>query len=96
MEQTAKNVTTAGAAVPISATDLQVRSAVIQAKIANTGLIYVGSNAVDNSGDTGTALAAGETYVLAQGGSNDLYNLKATYIDADQDGEGVTVTFYRK
>jgi hypothetical protein len=94
MKMVAKNVTTAGTAVPISDTDLLVRSAVIQARKANTGDIYVGSSAVTNNGLSGTVLAARDPYTLAEDGSDDLYNLKDVYINADSSGDGVTVTYY--
>jgi len=95
MEQTAKNVSSAGTAVALSSSTLQVRSAVIQAKTGNAGNVFIGSSGVDNSGDTGTALAAGEGYTLAQGGSHDLYNLATIFVDAENSGDGVTVTYFR-
>lgn len=94
MKMIAKNVTTAGTAVSISDTDLLVRSAVIQARKANTGDIAMGDQAVTNNGLSGTVLAARDTYTLAEDGSNDLYNLKDIWINADASGDGVTVTYY--
>lgn len=94
MKQLDTNVTTAGTAEEISPTSLQVRSAVIQAKKDNTGSIYIGSSEVDNSGNKGTFLNAGEAYTLAQDGTDELYNLNEVFIDADVSGEGVTVTYF--
>jgi hypothetical protein len=85
-DQLVKNVTTAGTQVPLSASSLGFAEVIIQAKVTNTGYIYIGDLGVDY---TYLALSAGSTVDLDGGDFKDIY------IDSDVNGEGVTC-FYRK
>jgi len=84
--QLVKNVTTAGTAVPVSATSLGYAEVTIQAKKGNTGYIYVGDSSVSDS-VYGVALSAGASVTLQGGDFNDIY------IDSDTNGEGVTALY---
>jgi hypothetical protein len=89
-----KTVTTAGTAVPLSATALPANAVVIQAKVGNSGKVYVGDSTV--SASKGHALAAGEAFILNALESPkgfDEYLLNDLYIDADTNGEGVVVQY---
>ena len=92
---TNKAVTTAGTAVAL-ASSTRVRSVMIQANNANTNNIYVGGSTVSSS-SYGTFLTAGNSVTIeapdmGNSGANDL-DLADIYIDADTDGEGVSVTY---
>ena len=78
-----KDVAAAGTAEAISATDLGFWDVTIQAKITNTGYVYVGDSSVSNS-DYGVALPAGGSITLSKGDFNDIF------LDVDTNGEGVT------
>jgi len=84
-----KAVTTAGTAVPLTATTIinGQDGAFLQAAIGNTNNIYIGESTVD---DTYAALSAGQTTPLPQ--NFDLANL---WIDADTNGESVVVYYYK-
>lgn len=91
-------VTTAGTAVRISSTDLVVRSLAIQAKAANTGVIYVGGSDVLNSSKNGVALTAGSSFGFLPSGESKTsvyYNLKNIWIDSSVNSEGVSVTYIK-
>lgn len=81
-----KNVTTAGTQV-VLATAMRVTSVVVRAKVANTGMIYVGVDSVDSS--TGFELDAGDACSISavELGGIDLANI---WIDSSVNGEGVT------
>lgn len=74
-------VTTAGTRVVLAAAQA-VKSVTIKALSTNTGLIYVGSNAVAST--NGFQLSAGETI------SMDIADLNTVNIDSAVNGEGVT------
>jgi len=76
-----KTVTTAGTRVTLAASQA-VKSVVIKALAANTGIIYVGDGSVAST--TGFALAAGEIVSL------DIANLATVNLDSSVNGEGVT------
>ena len=76
-----KVVTTAGTRVTL-ATSTTVKSVVIKALIANTGVIYVGDATVAST--NGFALSAGDTLGL------DIANLATVNLDSSVNGEGVT------
>lgn len=84
-----KVVTTGGTQVPLSATILIVghEGAFLQADKDNTNYIYMGGSGVDN---TYPALSAAQTTPIPVG--TDLSNI---WIDADTDGEGVAVLYYK-
>ena len=93
-QSSSKNVTTAGTALPLSATTQQYHSLDVCAKKGNTGWIGVGGSNVVASATAGTGvqLAAGDCYSLD--GPNevngDLLNL---YIDTTVNGEGVVYAY---
>lgn len=76
-----KAVTTAGTRVTLAASQA-VKSVVIKALAANTGIIYVGDASVAST--NGFALAAGEIVSL------DIANLNTVNLDSSVNGESVT------
>jgi hypothetical protein len=82
-----KSVTTAGTAVPLSATPLGFKVAFIQAKEGNTNNIYAGSSDVDST--NGIVLTALATMDLHGGDFSDIF------IDSDTNGDGVNI-FYEE
>ena len=84
--QAIKNVTTAGTAEPLSATSQVVKRLMIQAG-DNSGNIYRGNSSVSSSAYAEVAPALNSFSVL-----NDV-DLAEVYIDADNDGEGVSYSF---
>ncbi len=81
LEQGTKVVTTAGTAVPLSATSVGIKEIVIQALGSNSGEIYIGNSSVDSS--NGVVLWARGSISLNPG------DLKDIYIDSSINGEGV-------
>ena len=91
-------VSTGGTAVQLSSTELLCTAAVIQAVATNNGNVQIGSSNVDNINDTdtGISLAAGETFVLSNQlmyGTNIQFDLSDWYVNADGDGDGVSITY---
>lgn len=84
--QGSKDVTTAGTAEALAGSTACIR-AVIRAKDANTGKVYVGNSSVSSS-NTGIVLNAGDAYEM------ELDNLNKIYIDSDTNGEGVTYSYW--
>ena len=76
-----KTITTAGTAEAL-ASSTAVKSVVIKALYSNTGKVYVGNSSVSSS--NGVELEAGDAIGI------DIDNLNKIYIDADNDGEGVS------
>jgi hypothetical protein len=79
-----KNVTTAGSAVAL-ASSTACDWVTITAKLANTGVIYVGGASI--SATTGTPLYSLDTVKIP------VSNLSAVYINSSVNGEGVTYTY---
>jgi hypothetical protein len=79
-----KAVTTAGTAVAL-ATSTACQSVLIQAKAANTGVIYVGGSTVSST--SGIFLYAGESVEMS------VDNLADINIDSSVNGEGVVFTY---
>jgi len=77
----AKDVTTAGTAEALASSQA-VRSVVVRAKTANTGVVYVGDSSV--AAANGFPLAADEAITLT------VNDLAAVYLDVATSGEGVT------
>jgi len=77
----AKDITTAGTAEALASSQA-VRSVVVRAKTANTGVVYVGDSSV--SAANGFPLAADEAITL------NVNDLAAVYLDVATSGEGVT------
>lgn len=75
-------VTTAGTAVPLSATSVAIKGVLIQMAEDNTGLIYVGNSSVDAT--NAPAWAAGLVFTM------EIDDLSKVYIDASADGDAVT------
>jgi hypothetical protein len=79
-----KNVTTAGTRVAL-ATSTACQGVLIQAKAANTGIIYVGGSTVSST--SGIFLYAGESVEIS------IDNLRKVYLDSSVSGEGVVFTY---
>ena len=79
------DVTTAGTALVLSVSQA-CKKVDIQAKITNTGKIYIGGSTVDS--DEGLELRRGDIYSLEIGDLNDVY------VDCSVNGEGVRYTWY--
>jgi hypothetical protein len=79
------DVTTAGTALVLSATQA-CKKVDIQAKITNTGKIYIGGTSVDS--DEGLELRRGDIYSL------EIADLNDVYVDCSVSGEGVRYTWY--
>lgn len=80
-----KTVTTAGTAVQLSATSAECKYVVIEALLANTGLISVGGATTTPAGTVkGRVLAAGDPAVV------EIDNLNKVYINSTVDSEGVS------
>lgn len=94
----AVNVTTAGTRVQIDTEKRPCTSIVIQAKNSNTGKIYVGDVTVAST--NGLELNPGEAWEIVgdsrNEGQSDENVLADLYIDADTNGEGVKVAYYKK
>ena len=87
-----KTVTTAGTRVQLSSTQVLAVNVSIQAKAANTGVIYVGGATISSS--RGVALAAGDTLaLLPMARQNEYYDLQSIWLDASVNGEGVTYAY---
>jgi hypothetical protein len=84
-----KNVTTAGTEVALASSTTQAYFVRIKAKHGNTNMIYVGANPVTSS--TGYVLDAGNEIELPG-----IVDLSKIYIDADTNGEGVSVFYMTK
>lgn len=82
-----KTVTTAGTAVPLSATELRINGPLmVKALLANTNNVYVGNDgAGDVTSGNGVELDAGESIVFSYVG-----DLQKVFLDADTNGEGVS------
>src|SRR3990167_4129319 len=76
-----KDVTTAGTRVQLSATSVACKKVHIQAKVGNTGSIYVGGSTVAST--RGIELLPLATITLT------ISNLNLVYIDSSVNGEGV-------
>jgi hypothetical protein len=86
-----KNITASATPEALSTTYKRISSGVIQAKKTNTGTIHIGQRGViDNTGNTGSVLAAGEPYNLTLSGVGGQYDLSQIFIAASVNGEGVT------
>lgn len=90
-----KTVALAGTAEPLIAINTIIQSIVIQAESDNSGKIYIGNNTVSSTNTV--ALTAGNSLdfsgdSMGMGGDYE-FDLSQIYIDADTDGDGVTVLF---
>ncbi|KKM00680.1 hypothetical protein LCGC14_1801990 [marine sediment metagenome] len=86
------NVTTAGTAVPLSATRIVAGWVFLQAKTANTGKIYVGESDVSSTSKM-VELSATDGFTFPDNAVPSMYDLKDIYIDASVSGEGVWVGY---
>lgn len=80
-----KDVTTAGTRVQLSASSVACKKVYIQAKVGNTGIIYVGGSTVASG--RGIELYPTNTITLT------VSNLNLVYIDSSVNAEGVTYTY---
>ena len=91
-------VTTAGTRVQLSATNnTKVGGIIITAETDNTGAVVVGASTVVAAVATrrGTPLAAGKSMTIngSWAGDEGRVDLSDIYIDAEQDGDGVTFMY---
>ena len=90
-----KSVTTAGTRVALTPSVRTPASwVIIQAKAANTGIIYVGGVAVSST--SGIALLNGDNVTIPSMSGVTAYDLQNIYIDASVNGEGVLFTYGRR
>jgi len=91
--------TTAGTAVPLSATSIETNWVFIQVLRTNTGKVYVGDSTVDNTDLGGITLEAPLPSMslpfeaLESKRSDALIDLNAVFIDVDNTGEGVNIVY---
>lgn len=91
--------TTAGTAVPLSATSIETNWVFIQVLRTNTGKVYVGDSTVDNTGFAGVTLEAPLVGMslpfeaIESKRSAVLIDLDAVFIDVDNTGEGVNIVY---
>lgn len=94
----AVNVATAGTRVQLTSSDTIFSSIIIQAKSANTGIIYVGDSSVSSA--NGLELSAGESLEISgdlrNEGQTDELVMSDLWIDASVNGEGVKIARYIK
>lgn len=92
-----KTVTTAGTEVPLVTSALYAVSVYIEAKVGNTGYIYVGDSSVTSTLHT-TRLSAGAGFSFGSSGDGrgigGEINIASIYIDSSVNGEGVNVTYF--
>lgn len=69
------------------------RTVLITANLVNAGNIYVGGSTI--AAGRGTPLMSGDTMTFPPHEMN-IYDLAQIFLDADNDGEGVTYTFIRR
>jgi len=85
-------VPTAGTPIPLSLTDLWVKSVIIQASPSNTDFVYVGDQTAQLQ-----ALEPRRSLKIwgdeMDNGGSALINLAEIYIDATVNGEGVSFTY---
>lgn len=80
-----QNVTTAGTRVQLSSSSVACKKVHIQAKVGNTGSIYVGGSTVAST--RGVELLPLATITLT------VSNLNLVYLDSSVNGEGVIYTY---
>lgn len=88
-----KNVAAAATPEALSATRLPAAWVQIQAKNTNTNPVFVGQSGVDNAGNAGRRLAAGQVAELQPTPGQDPYDLSQIFIAVTTAGEGVFVLF---
>jgi hypothetical protein len=88
-------VSTAGTAVPLSATAIRTSAFAVRAKLTNGGNVYVGDNSVVSS--TGMFLQPGETNSKSAStvtrGHLQEFNLNKIYLNADANGDGAIIEY---
>ncbi len=91
--------TTAGTAVPLSATSIQTNWVFIQVLRTNIGKVYVGDSTVNNTDLGGITLEAPLPSMslpfeaIESKRSDALIDLNAVFIDVDNTGEGVNIVY---
>ncbi len=82
-----KTVTTAGTAVQLSTTSRPCKEVTLQAPMANTGAVAVGSSTVNATTGSGSLLYAGGSITLK------IDNLNKLWLDSTVNGEGVGYSY---
>ncbi len=91
-----RTISSSGTAIRVNATDLLVRSFVIQAKSTNTGVVYVGGSDVLASSANGIALTAGGSIAFVAVGERkdvNMYNLTNFWVDSTASSDKILVTY---
>ena len=89
------DVASAGTAIPLASTRITAPFVTIQAKIANVGVIFLGGSNVSST-SFGIQLASGDSYTFPPVADIALYDLREIFIDAANDGEGITVLYVER
>ncbi len=84
-----KSVTTSGQPVTLTPASVPANRVDIQAKFANTGIIYIGGPAISAAAPNGIGLQAGDVYSIEK--MTDLLNI---WLDSTVSGEGVTYSWW--
>jgi len=91
-----KTVTAAGTAEPLVASETRCIMVLIQAKIANTGSVFIGDVNVDSTNGIELYIPGSATPDSIQIGSpnnHDTFNLQDLWLDSGVNGEGVNVLY---
>ncbi len=89
-----KAVSTAGTAVPLSDVPVIVWRIDLIADGTNSGAVFVGADGVNKDTLQAAPLRPGECYSI-QCPSGAVMDLRLIYLDAEQDGDGVTFNYFQ-
>ena len=92
-------VATAGIPKRLSDVSIKTPAAVVTALETNTGAVHIGDSSIDSSTELGTPLESQESLELKAvdyEGTSEEVELSDIYIDADNNGEGVIVSYYER
>jgi len=90
------SVTTAGTRVQLTSADIKTIAVLMQAKVANSGQIYIGDKAVSST-NAGIELGAGDSMTLSaseMGWKGQLMALNEIWLDTSNSGDGVWVSYF--
>lgn len=88
-----RDVTTAGTRVALATARTMACTVTVEAKVANTGAVFVGGNTIASG--RGVRLLAGDSYTFPAHPQN-IYNLQDIYVDAAVNAEGVTFVYAQR
>ena len=90
-----KSITTAGTREQLTTAEIKVPALLIQAKVANTGQVYVGDKGVSSS-NAGIELDSGDSFVLSAaefGWEGGLIMLSDIWLDVSVSTDGVWCSY---